>query len=442
MSDSVARILHFSSPEPLGTLRIKEPGAAEWLPLTQPAMGDVAVAIDAEVALDVLPLNVRSSTVRHLDGLDSLGPDDLAALTLAGCELCEEDVETLRHLTGLRHLNLGMSNVTGTWLERLDCLTQLEELSLKATKIDDAALRNVALWPRLRHLNLSRTKITGGGLAALSAAQDIWSLFLDRTMLEDRELLHLQNLPRLERLHLNDTPIGDRGLALLAGCTKLIEVELSRSAITNITDKMVGGLQKLKRLKVGDTRLTGGSISILANLQSLEELGLSVTMTDDAAIADLAPLRSLRKLEIGKTCVTGRGLAYLRPLLMLQDLDWGSNRQIITSEAAFSVGFSALTYLCVDYTPLQPEDFRDVSRVPLLRRLEASKTNLSDPGLRYLSESTSLRTLLAIGTNVTDEGILQLQNTNLEWLSVGRTQVTEAGAQALRRALPTCIVML
>ena len=290
MSDVAARVLHFSSPEPIGTLRLKMPGAAEWLPLTQPAMGDVAVPIDAEVALDVLPLNVRSSTVRHLDGLDSLGPDDLAALTLEGCGLCEEDVETLRHLTGLRHLNLGMSNVTGTWLERLGCLTQLEELSLKATKIDDAALRNVALWPRLRHLNLSRTKITGGGLAALSAAQEIWSLFLDRTMLEDEALLYLQVLPRLERLHLNDTPIGDSGLALLTGCTKLLELELSRSAITSINNQVVEGLQQLKHLQVGDTRLTGESISILADLQSLEELGLSVTMTDDAAMADLASL--------------------------------------------------------------------------------------------------------------------------------------------------------
>ncbi|MCE9547087.1 MAG: hypothetical protein K8T25_16555 [Planctomycetia bacterium] len=81
--------------------------------------------------------------------------------------------------------------VTDASLEKIECLTALQELSLKGAKVTDAGLEHLNGLTSLRSLNLGRTQVTDAGLE------------------------HLNGITSLQLLYLNDTQVTDAGVARL-----------------------------------------------------------------------------------------------------------------------------------------------------------------------------------------------------------------------------------
>jgi len=69
-----------------------------------------------------------------------------------------------------------------------------------------------------------------------------------------------------------------------------------------------------------------------------------------------------------------------------------------------------------------------------------SGTQISDAGLEHLRELSSLKGLNLSGTQIGDAGLEHLQGlTSLEFLELGFiTNVTDAGREELKAALPEC----
>ena len=78
---------------------------------------------------------------------------------------------------------------------------------------------------------------------------------------------------------------------------------------------------------------------------------------------------------------------------------------------------------------------------PSAWRLWLGSTEIGNGGLRHLSNLHELRWLAFFGNDITDAAIPALKRyTELEYLELQRTAVTQNGLDELRRALPNCYI--
>jgi Leucine-rich repeat (LRR) protein len=117
--------------------------------------------------------------VRTLPGLTNL--DIGGAQTLRadnprgrneGAMMPEETLKAFAELKSLRVLNLGFSQVNVDGLKILSALPQVEKLRLQGcSRIDDAALQELAKWKSLKYLDVEEDPVSDQALAALRKAR-------------------------------------------------------------------------------------------------------------------------------------------------------------------------------------------------------------------------------------------------------------------------------
>ena len=139
-------------------------------------------------------------------------------------------------------------------LEKLEGLSDLEELNLSYTRITDAGLKSLKGLPKLSRLYLAETKITDASLAELSRFENLASLDLSGTKITDKNVGELAKLKKLSRLF------------------------LGRTEITGEAVKPLSQLKELAVLHLAGVQLSGEELTTLKSLGKLEEFSLS---TDD-----------------------------------------------------------------------------------------------------------------------------------------------------------------
>jgi len=119
------------------------------------------------VALRTLP----TLTYLDLSGARPTPPDNPGGRG-AGSGIPEETLKAITELKDLRVLYLGFSAITTDGLRTLGSLDKVEKLGLQGcSRIDDAALAELAKWKSLKYLDLQEVPITEKGLAELRKAK-------------------------------------------------------------------------------------------------------------------------------------------------------------------------------------------------------------------------------------------------------------------------------
>lgn len=119
------------------------------------------------VALRMLP------TLTHLDlsGARPTPPDNPGGRG-AGSGIPEETLKAIAELKDLRALYLGFSAITPSGLRTLGSLDKVEKVGLQGcSRIDDAALAELAKWKSLKYLDVQEAPVTEKGLAELRKAK-------------------------------------------------------------------------------------------------------------------------------------------------------------------------------------------------------------------------------------------------------------------------------
>ena len=156
--------------------------------------------------------------------------------------------------TNVRELDLAYSELNDAGLRHLAGRTGLEHLDLSGNAISDAGLRHLAGFSLLRYLDLSQNSgVTDAGLGAL------------------------RTLQRLEHLNLSDTGVSLRGLHLLIGSDGLQDLLLR--GIWDVAEGLptLAAFTKLRRLDLGNTSIDDAAVPYLGHLSHLEYLGLRHT---------------------------------------------------------------------------------------------------------------------------------------------------------------------
>jgi len=112
-------------------------------------------------------------------------------------------------------VDLAYCRITDAELTHLQCLTNLEELSLADTRISDAGLANLEALTNIKHLQLENTAISDAGLVSLKSFRRLIGLGVSDTQITDAGLVHLNGLTQLEGLDLFFTQVTDKGVANL-----------------------------------------------------------------------------------------------------------------------------------------------------------------------------------------------------------------------------------
>ena len=145
-----------------------------------PAQGGVEVPGGMVVRLRITPQ-------AQLDGLKDLKTDSLQDLLLERSNVTDAELRTLRHLRGLRTLDLSSTRITPRGFQYLEPLEGLEHLA----------------WSNMESIRRS-TSISPIKLAAISRLSNLKSLKLSTMGLAGAELQHLQALAHLRHLRLSN----------------------------------------------------------------------------------------------------------------------------------------------------------------------------------------------------------------------------------------------
>ena len=119
-------------------------------------------------ALEVLRL---LPTLEYLD-LGGPHPGAGGLRDTTGTPMGEDVPRAVSSLPALRVLKLGYSQIGAEGLEILGSLERVEKLALEGcSRVDDAAIAQLAKWKSLKYLDVQETKVTSQGVAALQKAK-------------------------------------------------------------------------------------------------------------------------------------------------------------------------------------------------------------------------------------------------------------------------------
>jgi hypothetical protein len=142
----------------------------------------------------------------------------------------DSDLTCLRDLRGYQRLFLDSTRVQGAALANLAGSDDLRWVSLGGSPVTDDGLKNLPLLPRLELLNLNYTRVTDAGLAQVAKQKSLRHLFLMRTAVTDAGLEHLKGLDQLEELLAPDTKLTEAGIRRLQeSIPKLTKVQIGKA---------------------------------------------------------------------------------------------------------------------------------------------------------------------------------------------------------------------
>jgi internalin A len=316
-----------------------------------------------------------------------------------------------------------------------DGIDQVKTLSLAASKVSDAGIKNLEKFDAVTDLNLSAVDFSNSSLESVAKMKSV-------------EALTMENTPTLARQNSGDNSVRslDAGLA------------------------HVKNMPRLRKLVLTSTRFSDTGLEEIAQITDLEELGLQGTFLRDEQLVKLTGLKNLRVLDISRTRVSDACFESLMAFKDLEVLRIGNNLTVNGSgflAARRARGLQKLKHLNAAYSGWNDEGMKGVEMTPTLEYLDLGKTNVNDNNIRavmklkdlqyiYLHElerlsgnglialkgCKELKTIFLDKTGgINDKSLDNLKGLkNLERLVVTNTSCTEIGCRAFKKVRPECVI--
>lgn len=143
-------------------------------------------------------------------------PGSTTAICLAGCEVSLDGWKTIPPLPLVHWFDASRTPIDDAQVSRiLVKSSELDQLSLEATKITSNARDTLGRARKLRELDLSWTAIDDSVIESLTADKTIETIWLTGTGVTDASISKLSNCPNLQTIDVQRTRITDTGLKQL-----------------------------------------------------------------------------------------------------------------------------------------------------------------------------------------------------------------------------------
>lgn len=272
-------------------------------------------------------LSIDCSTIELNDELaDKLATfGQLKKLTIRSSSMSEAGWQALAKLTQLEQLDVRDTPLNNAQLTAaVRGMKKLRALRMSgksgSTEVDDAGLECLLQCKELKVLAADHLWISQDGLQHLSNCQQLSELYLAGTLVDDQAMEPLAKLPNLKKLRLAKTGVGTPGLETLS---QLALEELDISECSQVFDDSlvaVGKITTLKRLNLWRDVISDAGVSHLSTLTNLQWLNLDNTHMGNPGLEHLRGMTKLTFLHLGSTYVTNEGMPLLTPLTALKEL--------------------------------------------------------------------------------------------------------------------------
>ncbi|MEI8376184.1 MAG: SUMF1/EgtB/PvdO family nonheme iron enzyme [Planctomycetota bacterium] len=374
----------------------------------------------------LITLMARDGEVTDVGLANLEGAASILMLSLQGNKnITGAGLAHLRRLTDLRNLNLSHTGVDDMGLESLKQMKQLLSLNLSETQVTDCGLENLKQMKGLHHLDLSDTQVTDRGLQRLSDLTKIHSLKLNRIGITDTGLVHLNRMKEIRELTFRGTKVTSAGVKPLQELNPWINITVGDGEEVFGTDGIQRKQPESKATVEAPNKSVGDNRPQTAEPKSdsrpnTESSGgnPAVPVDDPEAIAILRRVGSLALDKDGHVYFVSilngnvdptKVAPYLKRLPKLRELE------LPTQEATdFFMGLA--------------------KDLPGLERLTAHRGEVTDAGLASLESATDLRKLdLQSNRNITGAGLVRLRRlAKMEYLDLSQTQIDNAGLENLK----------
>jgi internalin A len=377
---------------------------------------------------------------------------NLVAINLEYCKLTDADATHLGTMPQLLHLNLAFTDIQS--LDSFGSLANLSTLNLDGTRVNDAAMKGISMFPRLSLLNIWIDSVTDAGvkeaakvarldfisvpdsttksgLLALCALDHLQAMSLNWSVIDEDGFSHIVAHKGLKHLDLRRAKVPELSKTRIANLTELESLYLPRTA-TNSDLVSIAALRALESIDACESsEINGEGIKALVGLPNLRSLNFERTQLTDAALQEIGKIFSLKELNLERTGTSDRGLSYLTGLQQLHKLNLSGNKLTGASWDSLSK-FAQLTELDLSDNEKLGVGSMSIAKLQRLHTLDLNNTQTSDALLEQLSDSTQLRHFDVSGTSVTDRGFKYVATIKgLLTLNVARTDVSDTGLTEL-----------
>jgi hypothetical protein len=220
-------------------------------------------------------------------------------------------LEILAEVGGVNWLDLRLRILDDGHAAKLASLQELSELSLAATPVSTAIVRELAKLDRLTSLDLSDCAVKPGALADLARGASLTVLKLRGCALAEEDFSTISRLSHLSELDLAHSNVTDADVERLAALTRMSAMRLAKTRVSGKGLRLLRGLRDLRILDVRGMVLDDGDLDCIFGFPELDELGIANTAvscqelisklmhsTLSVLIVDAVQMRDLRSQRI------------------------------------------------------------------------------------------------------------------------------------------------
>ena len=291
------------------------------------------------------------------------GRTGLRHLWLPQAAVTDDEMAIIGGFADLEVLQLDGSNVTDRGFAHVANLKKLTILDMPGVRITDLApvadlvqLDLLVLAPARRDVTPTAVRPHGPGgpssLGPLRRLTNVTQLILGDTRIEDRDLAVVAGLPKLNNLQIGARGITEAGLARLAESRSLTCLGLADTSIADLRP-LSPRLHAISTLWMENSHLTDAGIEPLPRGMRLTDLTIAGSRMTDAGLDHLASLTSLWSLRLDRSAITDAGLARLKSLKSLETLSL-TETELTDSSVETLAGFQSLKSLNLDRSGISP----------------------------------------------------------------------------------------
>lgn len=386
----------------------------------------------------------------------------LQSLSLRGNSVTDQQILALRSVTGLKELDLALTDVTAAGVSELrdnelralaidgsmlseDLATAFSNSGLVSLKLVRSQGRPDKSLAALRSLSgLETLQLEGIPLGSLLAAvpnglTDLRTLMCDVATNADVEGLGAWR--SLRSLTLSDIELTDECLPMLRKLSDLEALDLSDTAIEGAQLRVLKGLP-LRRLALNYVPLTKPGVEAIAEVRRIEELSLQGTSVDNLSLRTLAQIPGLRVLDVSDAWTTLTGRQNFRDaspdceILPADDDNESASQQLDSIlDRIFSAG-GRVEFIASDGSRVQAKSKAEVPRgkklVVGVELMGDSAREWTEDDFVRLAALKGLKTLGVLGRSYTDRAMAQLQElTQLQSITLDDVGITDRGFRYL-----------
>jgi hypothetical protein len=351
----------------------------------------------------------------------------------------------LSALTGLTHLDVSESGLSGQLDSAFAAWSQLQVLYLSETQLSGSLDAALAAWGQLQDLRAYSTQLSGSLHPAFGEWSQLQELHMDRTLLSGSLDPALANWSRLQHLLLHGTQLSGSLHAALGAWHQLQGLYVDGTQLSGTLDPAFAGWGQLGSLYLYSTQLSGSLDPAFAAWRQLQDLRLYSTQLSGALDPAFAAWSQLRGLYLGNTQLCGTLHPSFAAWSRIVSLYLYGTRLSGSLDPAFAVwriqyvrvfntrvegtippafaNWSTLMWMSVSRTRLSGSLPAALSAWRQLRYLHVAETALSGALPADFAAWSGLRTLRAAGTNVSFVAPALFQLSSLHLLDLSRSQV-------------------